>query len=95
MATINGARALGIDELTGSLHPGKRADLIFVDLNRPQLTPLHNPVANLAYSLYGSEVERVFVNGRELVSDGSLLTLDEEQILSLAAERALGLTSSE
>jgi 5-methylthioadenosine/S-adenosylhomocysteine deaminase len=84
MATINGARALGIDDETGSLEIGKSADLIAVDLNRVQTQPLYHPISQLVYATGREQVREVWVAGRQLVSDGTLTTLDLSQLLERA-----------
>ena len=80
MATRNGAKALGLD--TGSIEVGKKADLALLDLDAPSLTPLNNPVAALAYSANGSEVTDVIIDGRHVMRDRQLLTIDEERVRS-------------
>jgi 5-methylthioadenosine/S-adenosylhomocysteine deaminase len=84
MATINGARALGIDDETGSLEIGKSADLIAVDLNRVQTQPLYHPISQLVYATGREQVREVWVAGRQLVSDGTLTTLDQSHLLERA-----------
>jgi 5-methylthioadenosine/S-adenosylhomocysteine deaminase len=84
MATINGARALGIDDETGSLEVGKSADLIAVDLNRVQTQPLYHPISQLVYATGREQVREVWVAGRQLVSDGTLTTLDQSHLLERA-----------
>jgi cytosine/adenosine deaminase-related metal-dependent hydrolase len=64
MATIDGARALGMEGLIGSLEPGKKADVILVDLRHPQTTPAHDLPATLVFQAYGSEVDTVLVDGQ-------------------------------
>ena len=86
MATIRGARALGMQKEIGSLEPGKRADLIVVGLGRPNSAPLFDPVSHLAFAVKASDVADVFVNGRAVVRDGQPLTLDRAAILAKAAE---------
>ena len=70
MATILGARALGLDKLIGSLEPGKRADLITLRLDRPHAVPLYNVYSQFVYALKGSDVQDVMVNGKQIVRDG-------------------------
>jgi 5-methylthioadenosine/S-adenosylhomocysteine deaminase len=91
MATRNGAAALGL--LTGSIEVGKKADLALLDLNAPSLTPLNNPVAALAYSANGSEVTDVIIDGRVVLRDRVLTTIDEERVRHEIARicRRLGL----
>ncbi len=81
MATIGGARAIGLDHQIGSLEPGKQADLIVIDLSSPHLTPMYNPVSHLVYAVKGSDVRDVFVAGEPLVRDHNLLKLDAEKIM--------------
>jgi 5-methylthioadenosine/S-adenosylhomocysteine deaminase len=78
MATVDGARALGLEGLTGSLEPGKRADLIVVNTRRPHMVPMHHPVSQLVYAARGSDVETVVINGRLVVQGGRILTFDVE-----------------
>jgi 5-methylthioadenosine/S-adenosylhomocysteine deaminase len=85
-ATIGGARALGLDKETGSLEPGKHADLIAVRLDRPNAVPVYDPVSQMVYALKAEDVRDVMVNGRPVVRDAKILTLDENQILLKAAE---------
>ena len=86
MATIGGARALGMEKEIGSLEPGKRADLIMVRLDRPNAAPLYDAISQMVYALKASDVRDVMVNGKPVVRDGKILTLNEAQILQKAAE---------
>ncbi|MDZ7841030.1 MAG: TRZ/ATZ family hydrolase [Gammaproteobacteria bacterium] len=81
MATINGARALGLERITGSIEPGKAADLVAVDLNRPATTPVFDPVAQLVYAAGRDQVSHVWVNGRLMVEDGRMTRNDEDEYL--------------
>jgi 5-methylthioadenosine/S-adenosylhomocysteine deaminase len=76
MATLGGARALGLEAHIGSVEPGKRADLIALDLTAPGMLPLHNPASQLVYATTGGELRWSWVDGRCLVADGTLQTLD-------------------
>jgi 5-methylthioadenosine/S-adenosylhomocysteine deaminase len=80
LATIKGASALGL-KMLGTIKPGYKADLIMIDLLKPHLIPLHNPVANLVYSAHSSDVKTVIIDGKLVMKDKELLTLDEEKIL--------------
>ena len=80
MATINGAKALGLEEKIGSLEVGKKADIAILNLKVPSLMPINNLIAGLAYSANGSEVETVIVNGRITMENRKVLTMDEELI---------------
>ncbi len=82
MATINGARALGIDELTGSLESGKYADVIAVDLSALEQNPIYDPVANLVYSCQREQVTDVWVAGKHLLKDRQLTSLDEQELIN-------------
>lgn len=86
MATINGARALGLDQQTGSLEPGKQADVVAVDLERAATQPLYDPCSQLVYSASRDAVTDVWVGGRAVVTDSRLNHLDLGEILA-AAER--------
>jgi 5-methylthioadenosine/S-adenosylhomocysteine deaminase len=86
MATIGGARALGMEKEIGSLETGKRADLIAIRLDRPNAVPLYNVYSQLAYALKGCDVQHVMVNGRLIVRDGRSLTLDPKLVLQKAEE---------
>jgi 5-methylthioadenosine/S-adenosylhomocysteine deaminase len=81
MATIQGAKALGLDAVIGSLDIGKKADVIILDTRKPHLVPVYNPVSHIVYAARGSDVRDVIVNGRLLVKDRKLLTIDLENIM--------------
>jgi len=87
MATIEGARALGLDDV-GSLEPGKKADLIIVNLQKPHASPVHHPVSSLVYSASGEEVEMVIIDGKVVMEDRRIVTVDEENILARAQTAA-------
>lgn len=82
MATLHGARALGIDEQVGSIDVDKFADLIAVDLAHPNTQPVYDPVSTLAYSAQASQVSHVWVHGQLLVADGALTRMDKQQLLA-------------
>ena len=88
MATINGAKALGMEDKIGSIRVGKRADLIMIDLNAPQLRPLNDPISSLVYSANGSEVSTVMVDGRILMEDGVLCDIDADKIYQELEDRS-------
>ncbi|MFB7505952.1 amidohydrolase [Streptomyces broussonetiae] len=81
MATIGGARALGLGDHLGSLEPGKRADMVVLDLDAPHLRPAHDPWSTLAYTAQAADVRDTVVDGRVLMRDRRLLTLDERAVL--------------
>lgn len=80
IATINGAKALGLEKETGSLEAGKKADIAILNLNTPSLTPRNNLIAGLSYSANGSEVETVIIDGKVTMENRKVLTLDEELV---------------
>jgi len=86
MATIEGARALHMDKEIGSLETGKRADLIIIGLDAPNAVPMYDVYAQLAYALKGSDVETVIIDGRMVMRDRKLLTVDEPSVIAKAKE---------
>ncbi|MDZ7829908.1 MAG: TRZ/ATZ family hydrolase [Halofilum sp. (in: g-proteobacteria)] len=82
MATINGARALGIGDITGSIEPGKAADLAAVDLGRLESQPIYDVVSQLVYATGRHQVTDVWVAGRQHLREGELITLDADDIRS-------------
>jgi 5-methylthioadenosine/S-adenosylhomocysteine deaminase len=86
MATIIGARSIGMDRLIGSIETGKRADMIEIRLDAPHAVPLYNVYSQLVYALQGSDVADVMVNGRTIVRDRKMLTLDQAAIMAKAVE---------
>ena len=93
LATIDGARALGIDDSVGSLSPGKRADVVICDMKQASVaptvrTPFHTAIPNLVYGASGDEIRDVFVDGVRLVSDGDLVGIDVDEVVNDALERA-------
>lgn len=91
MATIGGARALGLEHLSGSLEVGKRADFIVVRTDGPGWVPTLNPVANFVYSTTGADVDTVVVGGKVLMEARNLTTLDEERVLADARKAVVDL----
>jgi len=91
MATIDGARALGLENSVGSLEVGKQADLILVDFKKPHLTPMHNPYANIVYSTHGSDVDTVIANGKILMENRKVKTLNEDEVIRDAEQTASNL----
>jgi len=94
MATIQGARALGLDESIGSLEKGKKADLIIIDTHKPHLTPMYNPVSHLVYAAMGSDVRTSIINGAIVMEDGHLKTINLKSVMNnitgIAQEIATG-----
>jgi 5-methylthioadenosine/S-adenosylhomocysteine deaminase len=81
-ATLGGAAVLGAEKRIGSLEPGKKADCIVLDLNQPHLTPMYHPVSHLVYAARGGDVVHSVINGRLVMRDRQILTLDEAAILA-------------
>src|SRR5579885_3594770 len=88
MATMSGARAMGLEDEIGSLEPGKRADLIMLDFRALGLQPVLDPVQNLAYHAHARDVELVMVDGRILVEDGEIRTVDPLAVIDDAKRSA-------
>ncbi|WP_312945479.1 TRZ/ATZ family hydrolase [Stutzerimonas kunmingensis] len=86
MATLNGARALGIDEHTGSLEIGKFADLVALDLSGLAQQPVYDPVSQLIYSTSRDAVRHVWVGGKQLLERGRLTRMDEQQVIANARQ---------
>lgn len=86
MATIDGARALHMEKEIGSLEPGKKADLILINLDEPNGVPIYDVYAEIAYSLKGSDVKTVMIGGRVVMRDHKLQTVDEEAAIAKARE---------
>ena len=91
MATMNAAKALGLERTIGSLEPGKKADIALIDFRKPHLTPPHDPYANIVYSANGSDVHTLIVDGKVLMENREVKTLDEDEIIERARETARNL----
>lgn len=85
MATLNGAKALGLDKITGSLAVGKAADIVAVDFSALNLSPCFDPISHLVYSAGREHVTHVWVNGKMLLSNRQLVTLDQVELKHRAA----------
>jgi 5-methylthioadenosine/S-adenosylhomocysteine deaminase len=88
MATIDGARALGLDREIGSIEVGKRADLTLLNVDRPHMTPHPNPVSTIVYAAEASDVETVLIDGRIVMRAGELTKLDEQAVIKEAREQS-------
>jgi 5-methylthioadenosine/S-adenosylhomocysteine deaminase len=89
MATINAAKAIGLDDEIGSLEPGKLADIVIFNLDTPHSSPATNPIASLVFSARGPDAHTVFVNGREVIRDHRLTTFaDVQSVFAGARARA-------
>jgi 5-methylthioadenosine/S-adenosylhomocysteine deaminase len=88
MASSGGAAALGMSGELGSLEPGKKADIITIDLNQPHLTPIYEPCSHLVYSARGADVRDVVIDGRMVMRQRQLLDIDEQEIMGKVREIA-------
>ena len=91
MATVNGAKALGLGKTIGSLEVGKKADIILIDPSKPHLKPLHNIYASVVYSAHGSDVDTVIVDGNIVMENRKVKTLDEQAVMERAEKTSLDL----
>ena len=94
MATISGARAIGREDDLGSLEDGKLADIVLVNMQRPNTTPVHDVVSNLVFATNGANVDTVFVAGRKILDAGRIVGMDEKTLLEKATARALAVVES-
>lgn len=88
MATINGAKVLGLEKKIGSLIVGKKADIIIIDLNKPHLTPMYNPYSHIVYAANGHDVKDSVINGRIVMENRRLLTIDMEDVMEKARQKS-------
>jgi 5-methylthioadenosine/S-adenosylhomocysteine deaminase len=88
MATNGGAAALGMSQILGSLEPGKKADLIVIDLNQPHLTPMYEPCSHLVYAARGADVRDVIIDGSVVMRERQLLDVDEQEVMAKVREIA-------
>jgi len=93
MATLNGARAVGLEKDVGSLEVGKKADVILVDLAKPHLTPLHDIYSTIVYSARAADVDTVIVDGKILMQKRQVRSLDEQAVMEKARNTAYDLLS--
>ena len=94
MATLGSAKVLGLDHKIGSLEPGKLADVVLIDIEHPSLVPMYNVFSHLVYAIKAAHVETVIVNGRVVVRDGKVLTVDEREVLRQAKRLQVGVLKS-
>ncbi|HJQ69188.1 MAG TPA: 5'-deoxyadenosine deaminase [Blastocatellia bacterium] len=94
MATVEGARALGLGDELGSVETGKLADLILINAGRAHTTPRPDPVSTVVYAATASDVETVIIDGRIVMRDGWLTTLNEQEVITTAEEQFRAVSSS-
>ncbi|HQP32072.1 MAG TPA: amidohydrolase [Deltaproteobacteria bacterium] len=85
-ATREGARALGMEHLVGQIKPGHRADIIIIDIHKPHLTPMYHEYSHLVYAVAGADVDTVLINGRVVMRNRRVLTIDENQAMQRVQE---------
>jgi 5-methylthioadenosine/S-adenosylhomocysteine deaminase len=91
MATLGGAKALGLENEIGSIEPGKKADIIIVDLKKPHSAPIHKPISSIVYSALGSDVETVIIDGKVVMENYEIKTINEEKVIKDAENAAKNL----
>ncbi|MEN6318577.1 MAG: amidohydrolase [Syntrophaceae bacterium] len=89
MATCEGAKVLGMDNLVGSLIVGKKADIILINLRKPHLTPLYNEYSHIVYAVNSADVDTVLINGRVVMKNRKLLTMEENEIMEMVQNTSL------
>ena len=94
MGTRGGAKALGMEDRTGSIEVGKSADMILLDFTQAHLLPLYSVESQLVYSARGSDVDTVIVEGRVLMKNRKLLTMDEKEVLAKAVRLGAAIARS-
>jgi 5-methylthioadenosine/S-adenosylhomocysteine deaminase len=93
MTTSLGAKVLGLAHAVGSLETGKKADIIVLDTNKPHLTPMYNPYSHLVYAARGSDVSHVIIDGKAVMEDRRLLSLDLGEVIEKAHEKSRAVLS--
>lgn len=94
MATRHGAKALNLDHVTGSLESGKKADIIILNLDKPHLTPIYNASSHLIYAAGGADVDTVIINGRVVMENRQLQTINELEVINEVRKIALKIKKS-
>ena len=94
MATIEGAKALGMGKTIGSLEVGKKADIIIIGLNEPHLTPLYSEYSHLVYAMSGADIDTVVINGNIVMENRKLLTINETDVMQKVREIAVNIKNS-
>ncbi|MEW6334847.1 MAG: amidohydrolase family protein, partial [Thermodesulfobacteriota bacterium] len=94
MATRDGAKVLGLDALVGTLEAGKKADICIIDTDKPHLTPLYDPYSHLVYAVGGADVDTVLINGKPVMRNRRLVTIDEQEAMRRVRAIARGVSRS-
>ena len=94
MGTCDGAKVLGLDALVGTLEAGKKADICIIGMNKPHLTPMYDEYSHLVYTVGGADVETVLINGKLVMKNRRLLTIDEEEAMRRVRAIALKVKKS-
>jgi 5-methylthioadenosine/S-adenosylhomocysteine deaminase len=94
MATCDGAKVLGLDAQVGTLEAGMKADICIIDMDKPHLTPLYDEYSHLVYTVGGADVETVLINGKLVMKNRRLLTIDEEEVMRRVRAIALQVKKS-
>jgi 5-methylthioadenosine/S-adenosylhomocysteine deaminase len=94
MATRNGAQALGMGHLTGVLEAGKKADIILINTRKPHLTPMYNAYSHLVYAVTGADVDTSIINGKLVMENRRLLTINEQEAMERVNQIALKVRES-
>jgi len=93
LATLGGAKAMEMESEIGSLEPGKSADIILLDMNKPHMYPRHDLTSHIIYSARASDVTTVIINGELVMENGVLTGIDEQEVLGKAEEKAKALVA--
>jgi 5-methylthioadenosine/S-adenosylhomocysteine deaminase len=94
MATSRGAKVLGFDRLVGTLEPGKKADIVMVDMKKPHLTPLYDEYSQLVYAANGADADTVLINGHVVMENRRLLTINETEAMERVNQIAVRIRKS-
>jgi 5-methylthioadenosine/S-adenosylhomocysteine deaminase len=94
MATIDGAKSVGLEDKVGSLETGKKADLMLVDLESVHLRPLNDVISTLVYCANAGDVETVIVDGEIVVRDHVISTVEEKKLISEVEKKIKGRSNS-
>ncbi len=87
LATINGAKAMGLEKEIGSIEIGKKADFIVINMDAPHLTPAWDPVSTIVYAAVGTDVDTVVIDGQLVMQGRKVLSLDENAVLAEVRQR--------